>query len=129
MLTVIRKKTGKRIGRVPTEAMLELFLSVLPIGVYGVEDNNGNEITVATVKGGRVKFAGAVPVVPVVTVSPEVLAKEGYTEVAGQDGRGEVTLRNDQGGLEVFAIRDSYAGWSVPTDQGKVLEFCRSIQK
>ena len=126
MLTVIRKKTGKRIGRVPTEAMLELFLSVLPIGVYGVEDSNGNEITVATVKGGRVKFAD---VRPVVTVSPEVLAKEGYTEVAGQDGCGEVTLRNDQGGLEVFAVRDSYAGWSVPTDQGKVLEFCRSIQK
>ena len=126
MLTVMRKKTGKRIGQVPTEAMLELFLSVLPIGVYGVEDSNGNEITVATVKGGRVKFAD---VRPVVTVAPEVLAKEGYTEVAGQDGRGEVTLRNDRGGLEVFAVRDSYAGWSVPTDQGKVLEFCRSIQK
>jgi len=61
-----------------------------------------------------------------VTVSRDVLGDHGYTEIAGQDGEGGVTLRNECGGLEVFAVRDSYAGWSVPTDCGRVLEFCRS---
>lgn len=62
-----------------------------------------------------------------VTVSRDVLGDHGYTEIVDQDGEGEVTLRNECGGLEVFAVRDSYAGWSVPTDCGRVLEFCRSI--
>jgi hypothetical protein len=62
-----------------------------------------------------------------VTVAQDVLIENGYTEIVDQDGEGEVTLRNDSGGLEVFAVRDSYAGWSISTDQGKVLEFCRSI--
>jgi len=64
-----------------------------------------------------------------VTVSRDVLAREGYTEIVSQDGEGEVVLRNDCGGLEVFAVRDSFAGWSIPTEQGKVLEFCRSIRE
>jgi hypothetical protein len=62
-----------------------------------------------------------------VTVSQSVLTAEGYTEIVDQDSDGEVTLRNDSGGFEVFAVRDSYSGWSIPTDQGQVLEFCRSI--
>lgn len=61
-----------------------------------------------------------------VTVAKDVLVDHGYTEIVDQDDEGEVTLRNKDGGLEVFAVRDSFAGWSVPTDDGRVLEFCRS---
>ena len=68
-----------------------------------------------------------VPIMSKVTVSPLVLAREGYVEIVDQDGGGEVTLRNDSDGFEVFAVRDNYAGWSIPTDQGRVLEFCRSV--
>lgn len=61
-----------------------------------------------------------------VSISAYVLDREGYTEIVEQDGC-EVTLRNNHGGLEVFAVRESYSGWCIPTDDGRVLEFCRSI--
>jgi hypothetical protein len=63
----------------------------------------------------------------VVTVSQDVLFREGYSEIVDHDGDDGVLLRNDSGGLELFAVRDSYAGWSIPTDQGQVLEFRRSL--
>ena len=63
----------------------------------------------------------------IVTVSQDVLIREGYSEIVDQDGQDGVLLRNDSGGLELFAVRDSCAGWSIPTDQGRVLEFCRSV--
>lgn len=63
----------------------------------------------------------------IVTVTQDELAGNGYTEVVSQSEDGEVTLRNEEGGLEVFVVRDSYAGWSISTDDGRVLEFCRSI--
>jgi hypothetical protein len=86
------------------------------------------KVSIATAQCYRFCRAGqAVPEVPEVTIAQAVLIENGYTEIVDQDGEGEVTLRNDSGGLEVFALRDSYAGWSIPTDQGKVLEFCRSI--
>ena len=62
-----------------------------------------------------------------VTVSREVLADYGYTAIVNQDGQGEITLCNEEGDLEVFMVRDDFAGWSVPTDCGRLLEFCRSI--
>lgn len=61
-----------------------------------------------------------------VTVSADVLRREGYTEIVEQDGN-QVTLRNEDDGLEVFGVRESIAGWGIPTDQGLVLEFCRTI--
>lgn len=61
-----------------------------------------------------------------VTINPAVLAREGYTEIVSQDGRGEVVLRADCGRFEHFAVRTSFAGWSIPTDCGRRLEFCRS---
>jgi hypothetical protein len=64
-----------------------------------------------------------------VTVAPSVLAREGYAEIVKVDDEGEVILRNDSGDLEVFAVRDSFSGWCIPTDQGRVLEFVRSIGK
>lgn len=64
-----------------------------------------------------------------ITVSDDVLREHGYTEIVDQDEDGEVTLRNEDGGLEVFAIRDSYSGWCIPTDCGKVLESCRSVRE
>ena len=64
-----------------------------------------------------------------VSISLNVLRAEGYTELVVENDEGEVTLRNEDGGLEVFAVRDSFSGWSIPTDQGRVLEFCRSSRK
>lgn len=63
-----------------------------------------------------------------VTVDPEVLAREGYIEIFDQTKYGEVTLRNENGRFEVFAVRDSISGWGIPTECGKVLEFCRSSE-
>ena len=57
-MTIIRKATGKRVGRVGTVAELETTLAVLPAGVYGVENSEGDEIAVATVCKGKVTFAG-----------------------------------------------------------------------
>ena len=63
---------------------------------------------------------------PIVSIDPAVLAREGYTEIVSQDGKGEVRLRNDDGDIETFAVRDSYSGWSIPTVCGKCLEFVTS---
>lgn len=67
------------------------------------------------------------PKVPPITVSQTELAGNGYTEIVDQDGCGGVTIRRDDGGSDVFQIRDSYAGWSLETDDGRCLEFCCSI--
>lgn len=56
MFWVTRKATGKVVGRNVSEDSLELFLSVLPTGVYGIEDSDGNELNLVTVKRGRVEF-------------------------------------------------------------------------
>ena len=56
MFWVVRKMTGKVVGRNVPEESLELYLSVLPAGVYGVEDSDGNEINEVAVRNGRVKF-------------------------------------------------------------------------
>ena len=64
--------------------------------------------------------------VPLVTVDRNELAANGYREIVSQDGCGEVILRNALGGLEVFAVRDDYAGFCLDTEDGRVLEFCRS---
>lgn len=62
-----------------------------------------------------------------ITVDCEVLADHGYSEIVDQNEYGEVILRNDLSGrLELFQVRDSYAGWSIPTDCGRELEFVRS---
>ena len=58
IMTIVRKATGKRVGRVGTIDELETTLAVLPAGVYSVEDKGGDEIAVATVRAGRVTFAG-----------------------------------------------------------------------
>ena len=58
IMTIIRKATEKRVGRVSTVEELELTLAVLPAGVYSVENNEGDEIAVATVRNGKVAFAG-----------------------------------------------------------------------
>jgi len=56
MFWVTRKATGKVVGHNVAEESLELLLSVLPTGVYSIEDSDGNELNVATVKRGRVAF-------------------------------------------------------------------------
>lgn len=56
MFYVTRKATGKVAGRNVPEDSLELFLSVLPAGVYAVEDSDGNELNLATVQRGRVAY-------------------------------------------------------------------------
>ena len=57
-MTIIRKATDKKIGTVRTVEELELTLTVLPAGVYGVNNAEGDEIAVATVCKGKVTFAG-----------------------------------------------------------------------
>ncbi len=57
-MTIIRKATNKKIATVRTVEELELTLTGLPSGVYGVENSEGDEIAVATVRGASVKFAG-----------------------------------------------------------------------
>jgi hypothetical protein len=57
-MTIIRKATGKRVTRVRSVVELETTLAVLPAGVYSVENNEGDEVAVATVRAGRVTFAG-----------------------------------------------------------------------
>ena len=53
MFRVTRKMTGKVVGRNVPQDSLEVYLSTLPSGVYGVEDSDGKEREV-TVKAGRV---------------------------------------------------------------------------
>lgn len=62
-----------------------------------------------------------------IEISRDELEINGYTEIVDQDGRGEVTLRHEDGTLEVFSVRDSFSGWSLETVDGQPLEFCRSI--
>ena len=64
-----------------------------------------------------------------VTIALDVLIDYGYTAIVSQDGDGGVTLCNEEGDFEFFGVRDSFSGWCIPTDCGRVLEFCRSIQK
>lgn len=63
---------------------------------------------------------------PPVTICDDELDYEGYMKIVSQDGKGKVVLRNHNGRHEFFAIRDSYAGWCVHTDDGRVLEFIHS---
>ena len=62
-----------------------------------------------------------------ITVSQKELRCNGYAEIADQDSEGEVILRTTWGGLEVFQVRDSYSGWCIDTECGRVLEFCREL--
>ncbi len=57
-MRIVRKATGKRVARVATVDELEATLPSLPAGVYSVENSDGDEIAVATVKAGCVTFAG-----------------------------------------------------------------------
>jgi hypothetical protein len=61
-----------------------------------------------------------------ITVSDYILRSNGYTGIVSQNEDGEVILRTEEGTYEVFAVRDSYSGWCIPTECGRVLEFCRS---
>ena len=56
MFWITRKMTGKCVGRNVWEESLDMVLSALPAGVYGVEDSDGNEVNVAVVKRGRVEY-------------------------------------------------------------------------
>jgi hypothetical protein len=56
MYYITRKLTGKIVGRDVAEDSLDLVLANLPAGVYGVEDSDGKELNVATVRAGRVVF-------------------------------------------------------------------------
>jgi hypothetical protein len=57
MFYVTRKATDEVVGRKVPEESLDLYLSVLPAGVYGVEDSDGNELNVVTVSHGRISYA------------------------------------------------------------------------
>jgi hypothetical protein len=57
MFFITRKSTGQVVGRDVAPELLELVLSNLPTGTYAVEDSDGRELHLATVKRGRVTFA------------------------------------------------------------------------
>jgi len=60
-----------------------------------------------------------------VLIETSELIDNGYVGIVSQDGEGEVVLCNEEGDLEVFAIRDDFAGWCLHTHCGRVLEFVR----
>ena len=61
MFWIVRKATEKLVGRGVSEDSLDLFLAVLPAGVYGIEDSDGNDINLAIVKRGRVEYRAGRP--------------------------------------------------------------------
>jgi len=63
-----------------------------------------------------------------VTVAPEILAQEGYVKVAAQTAIA-VLLQTPVGWYDLFVIRDSYAGWHIKADDGRVLEYCATISE
>ncbi len=58
VMRIVRKATEKRVGTVKSVEELELTLTVLPAGVYSVENADGDEVAVATVRAGKVTFEG-----------------------------------------------------------------------
>ncbi len=73
------------------------------------------------------RLIGFQPYAKFVRVAPEELGRHGFTEVANQNGAGEVYLRNVRGDLEVFKVHDGFSGMMIQTDDGRVLEFCRML--
>lgn len=71
MFWVSQKATGKVVGWDVPEESIDLYLSTLPTGVYALEDSDGNELNLVTVKRGRVEyrdFCGLAPDVATYTV-------------------------------------------------------------
>jgi len=62
-----------------------------------------------------------------VTVESAELVENGYSEITEDHEDGRVVIRKDEGGYDVFQVRASYSGWSLDTEDGRVLEFCYSI--
>ena len=63
-----------------------------------------------------------------IEIADEDLKRAGYTEIIEQDATtGTVLLRSKSGEIERFAIRDDYAGYTIPTKDGRVLEFTDTI--
>lgn len=60
------------------------------------------------------------------TVEKFELTDNGYEKIVSQT-TDTVVIRDQDGKYELFAIRDSFSGWCLDTEQGKVLEFCRSL--
>jgi len=67
--------------------------------------------------------------VPPVTVTKEELEANGYVEIVEQNDDGSVVILNGDGGCDLFQVRDSYAGWCLECECGRVLEFCRSLSR
>ncbi len=61
-----------------------------------------------------------------ITISKTELVDNGYTHIVSQKDE-SVVLRRVDGNNELFAIRESYSGWCLEADDGRVLEFCRSL--
>jgi hypothetical protein len=66
----VRKATEKAVARNVREESLDTVLSSLPTGVYGLEDSDGNELNIVTVKKGRVEYKECNGPRPVDTVLP-----------------------------------------------------------
>ena len=60
-----------------------------------------------------------------ITISKDELSVNGYSHIVFQDND-IVVLAIKDGGNDTFAIRESYPGWCLDTEDGRVLEFCSS---
>jgi hypothetical protein len=68
MFWIVRKLTGKVVGRKVSEDSIDVYLSVLPAGVYGIEDSDGNELNEVRVRAGHVEYKHCYGPVPEATV-------------------------------------------------------------
>ena len=63
-----------------------------------------------------------------ITISKRELVANGYLHIVSQDDE-TVILRNVDGGKDLYAIRESFSGWCLEADDGRVLEFCSNMKE
>ena len=63
-----------------------------------------------------------------ITISKKELVANGYLHIISQDDE-TVILRNVNGSKDLYAIRESYSGWCIETEDGRLLEFCSNIKE
>jgi len=54
---ITRKLTGRVVGQDVPEATVDLYLSCLPTGVYGLENDYGIEVAEVRVRRGKVSYS------------------------------------------------------------------------
>jgi hypothetical protein len=60
-----------------------------------------------------------------ITIDQAELEANGYVRIVSQEDE-TVRVETEEGRIETFTIRESYAGWNLRCEDGRVLEFCSS---